>query len=196
MKKFLFLLFVISGCSPEAQKNTSIDQNWDTYLGDPGRSHFSPLSEITRENAAQLELAWSYDSGEPREGSSTMYTSPLVVNGVLYGLSPKLVAFALDAATGEELWRSDYVGPGAAQRGLMWWEDGGDRRVIYPAGSELIALNADTGQPIRSFGVNGRINLKPEDKEVPFFTSVPGVVLKTNSFWVSQQLRVQILRQV
>ena len=124
MKKFLFLLFVNSGCSPETQKNTSIDQNWDTYLGDPGRSHFSPLSEITRENVEELELAWTYDSGEMREGNSTMYTSPLVIDGVLYGLSPKLVAFALDAATGEELWRSNYVGPGAAQRGLMWWENG------------------------------------------------------------------------
>ena len=101
----------------------------------------------------QLALAWTYDSGEMREGNSTMYTSPLVIDGVLYGLSPKLVAFALDAATGEELWRSEYTGPGAAQRGLMWWEDGEDRRVIYPAGSELIALNADTGQPIRTLSL-------------------------------------------
>ena len=84
MRNFLILLFVVSGCSPEIEKNATTLGNWDTYLGDPGRSHFSPLSEITRENAAQLELAWSYDSGEPREGSSTMYTSPLVVNGVLY----------------------------------------------------------------------------------------------------------------
>ena len=74
----------------------------------------------------------------------------------------------------------------------MWWEDGGDRRVIYPAGSELIALNADTGQPIRSFGVNGRINLKPEDKGVPFFTSVPGS-FRRQTHSVSQQLS---LRQV
>ena len=65
----------------------------------------------------QLALAWTYDSGEMREGNSTMYTSPLIIDGILYGLSPKLVAFALDAATGEELWRSNYVGPGAAQRG-------------------------------------------------------------------------------
>ena len=178
MKKFILLLTLISGCSPDTEKQTSTNQNWDTYLGDPGRSHYSHLSEITRENVGQLALAWTYDSGEMREGNSTMYTSPLIIDGVLYGLSPKLVAFALDAATGEELWRSNYVGPGAAQRGLMWWENGSDRRVIYPAGSELIALNADTGQPIRTFGVNGRINLKPEDKEVPFFTSVPGIVFE------------------
>ncbi|MDG2249338.1 MAG: pyrroloquinoline quinone-dependent dehydrogenase, partial [Gammaproteobacteria bacterium] len=113
------IVTIVIGCSSESpQQNNALNENWDTYLGDPGRSHYSPLTEITRDNVSQLELAWSYDSGEIREGSSTMYTSPLIVDGVLYGLSPKLVAFALNAATGEELWRYDYGGPGASQRGL------------------------------------------------------------------------------
>ena len=54
--------------------------NWDTYLGDPGRSHYSALTQINRGNAAQLELAWRYDSGELREGNSSMYTSPLIID--------------------------------------------------------------------------------------------------------------------
>ena len=107
-----------------------------------------------------------------------MYTSPLIVDGILYGLSPKLIAFALNAATGEEIWRSDYDGPGAAQRGLMWWQEGDDRRIFYPAGRELIALHAETGKAVASFGRNGRVDLRPEDKEVPFFTSVPGIVFE------------------
>ena len=94
MKKFILILTLISSCSPDIEKQASTDQNWDTYLGDPGRSHYSNLSEFTAENVGQLALAWTYDSGEMREGNSTMYTSPLVIDGVLYGLSPKLVAFA------------------------------------------------------------------------------------------------------
>ena len=179
MKKIILLLFVISGCSSERPEQVvPLNGNWDTYMGDPGRSHYSHLSEINHDNVAQLELAWSYDSGELREGNSSMYTSPLIVDGVLYGLSPKLVAFALNAATGEEIWRSDYDGPGAAQRGLMWWQEGDDRRIFYPAGRELIALHAETGKAVASFGRNGRVDLRPEDKEVPFFTSVPGIVFE------------------
>lgn len=181
MQKILLLLIasIIVSCSSDSpQQNSALDEDWDTYLGDPGRSHYSPLTEITRNNVSQLELAWSYDSGEIREGSSTMYTSPLIVDGVLYGLSPKLVAFALNAATGEELWRYDYGGPGASQRGLMWWEENDDKRIIYSAGAQLIALDAGTGQPIASFGDNGSVNVRPEGKDAPFFTGVPGVVFQ------------------
>ena len=179
MKKIFLFVILITACSSESPQNsTDLNENWDTYLGDPGRSHYSPLTEITQENVSELELAWSYDSGELREGNSSMYTSPLIIDGVLYGLSPKLVAFALDAATGEELWRYDYDGPGAAQRGMMWWEENDDKRIIYPAGQQLISLDASTGDPIPSFGNNGRIDLRPVEKDGPFFTSVPGIVFQ------------------
>ena len=172
-------MILINACSiEEPEQSASINTNWDTYLGDPGRSHYSQLTQITRENVDQLELAWKYDSGELREGNSSMYTSPLIIDGILYGLSPRLHAFALNAATGEEIWRYELGGNGAAQRGLMWWQEGEDKRLIYPAGGELIMLNANTGEPIASFGENGRIDLRPEDIAAPFFTSVPGIVFE------------------
>lgn len=173
------LIAVTSACSSESPEESSTgNTDWSTYLGDPGRSHYSELTQITRENVDQLQQVWSYDSGELREGSSSMYTSPLVVDGILYGLSPKLVAFALNAATGEEIWRHDPGGNGAAQRGLMWWEDGNDRRLMYVAGRELIALNANNGEPLTSFADNGRLDLTPADKSGPLFTSVPGIVFE------------------
>ena len=175
----IFLLALLAGCSPSLENETSTsDSNWDTYLGDSARTHYSPLIQITRENVDQLELAWRYDSGEVRKGGSTMYTSPLIVDGVLYGLSPKLIAFALNAATGEEIWRFDPGGNGAPQRGLMWWEDANERRLIYASGRELIALDSGSGEPITSFGDNGRLDLRPSEDSGPFFTSVPGIVFE------------------
>ena len=87
-------LLVAGACVPVTPDDGNTD--WSVYLGDSGRQHYSPLDQITPENVDQLAVAWTYDSGEPR---GTMYTSPLVVDGVLYGLSPQLDALALDAAT-------------------------------------------------------------------------------------------------
>ncbi|MCH7817040.1 MAG: PQQ-binding-like beta-propeller repeat protein [Proteobacteria bacterium] len=174
-----FLLLLVTACSSESPvENQILLSNWDTYLGDSARTHYSELTQITKENVSQLELAWSYNSGELREGGSLMHTSPLIIDGILYGLSPRLVAFALNAATGEEIWRYESSESEATQRGLMWWKDGEDRRLLYAAGRKLIALNADTGQPITSFGDNGKLDLTPTGKSGPMFTSVPGVIFE------------------
>ena len=154
------------------------DVDWPVYLGDSGRRHYSELTQITRENVGDLEVAWTYDSGEPRAGGSTMYTSPLIVDGVLYGLSPRLIAFALNAATGEELWRHDPGRPGAAQRGLMWWEWDGWSRLFYTAGPILIALDPATGEAVDSFGTNGQIDLTPPRESGYLAMTVPGVVFE------------------
>jgi len=161
----ILLAFLISGCVQ--------DSNWSVYLGDSGRQHYSALDQINRDNVDQLEVAWIYNSGEP---SGTMYASPLVVDGVLYGLSPSLIAFAVNAATGEELWRSD-LDVNGAQRGLMWWEKGDDKRVFFTAGKELLSLNAADGRLVKSFGENGRVDLTPGGEKRGYLgVTVPGVV--------------------
>ena len=173
------VIVALHACMPTNNKDTLVlNTNWDTYLGDPARTHYSSLTQITPDNVNQLEVAWSYDSGGLRGSRSTMFTSPLIVDGVLYGLSPRLVAFALDAATGEELWRYSDGGGGAPQRGLMWWQNGEDKRVIYADGHLLVALNAETGEPVLSFGNNGYLDLRPTQDGGPFFSSVPGIVFE------------------
>ena len=154
------------------------DTDWPVYLGDAGRSHYSALDQIDRGNVRELEVAWTYDSGELRAGGSTMYTSPLVIDGVLYGLSPRLVAFAVDAATGEERWRHDPGVPGAAQRGLMWWDGNGGPRLFYTAGRILIALDPATGEPVEAFGDGGRLDLTPPGRSGPLTVTAPGVVFE------------------
>ena len=162
----------------EADPAAGQDVDWPVYLGDAGRSHYSALDQIDRGNVQDLEVAWTYDSGELREGGSTMYTSPLVVDGVLYGLSPRLVAFALDAATGAERWRHDPGLPGAAQRGLMWWDGDGGPRLFYTAGRILIALDPATGEPVEAFGDGGRLDLTPPGETGPLTVTAPGVVFE------------------
>ncbi len=147
-----------SGCAPEAP-----DVDWPHYLGDPGRSQYSELTEIDRANVAELRLAWRYDAGDLQPGVSIMDSSPLVVDGVLVGLSPTLAAFALNAATGEELWR--FRPDGAAncvQRGLLFWraraESDADR-LLFTVCAVLFALDPASGRLDDAFAGDGRLDL-------------------------------------
>ncbi|MGH7958860.1 MAG: PQQ-binding-like beta-propeller repeat protein, partial [Opitutaceae bacterium] len=136
--------------------------DWATYLGDKGRSLYSPLQQINRGNVAQLQVAWTYDTGEKAE----YQCNNLVVAGVLYTATPSRRVIALDAATGREIWKWDPAGErggggGRRQRGLVYWknESDGQDRLFTAVGNELFALDPRTGQLIRSFGDNGAIQL-------------------------------------
>ena len=110
---------------PEQPLPTAEDWEWQHYLGDAGRSHYSPLAQIHRANVHQLEIAWTYDTG-PLEGSlSQIQCNPIVVNGILYATTSRSQVFALDAETGRERWRFDPVAHGSAaqahNRGVVYW---------------------------------------------------------------------------
>ena len=140
------------------------DQDWPTYLGDPGRTHHSALAQIHRGNVHRLELAWSYDTGPLQGALSQIQCSPIVVDGVLYGTTPRAHPFALDAATGRELWRFDPVAHGSASqghnRGVVYWEGPEGGRILAASGHDLWALDATTGLPVASFGHAGRVDLR------------------------------------
>src|SRR5919107_4020601 len=75
-------------------------QNWPEYNGGPDRSHYSSLAEITADNIAQLEKAWEYSSGgaDTVKNQTQMQCNPIVIDGVLYGVSAGSQAFAVDAS--------------------------------------------------------------------------------------------------
>src|SRR5882757_1791422 len=119
------------------------DANWAAYLGDAGGTHYSTLTQITPANVAKLQPAWTFHAGgaDPKN-QSQIQCNPLVIDGVLYGTSPTLELFALDAATGRELWRfnaagSDGGGPAGVNRGLAWWHERNERRLMFSAGRFL-----------------------------------------------------------
>ena len=139
------------------------DTNWAEYNGDGARSHYSPLAQITADNVQQLTVAWTYASGgaDTVSNRSQMQCNPVIVNGVLFGVSAGTQAFALNAATGKELWRTSLTdNGGTTSRGVTYWADGDDQRILFGAGKWLYAFNARTGKPIDSFGQAGRIDLK------------------------------------
>ena len=147
--------WLLAGCAEELP-----DSDAAVYLGDAGGSHFSPLAQIHAGNVATLQSAWVHDTDEFGDGVSTMVTSPLVVDGTLYGLTPRLNAFALDAATGEVLWQFETDTPGGMQRGLSWWKGSAEARLFFAAGPWLIALDPRTGMPVSAFGDAGRLDLR------------------------------------
>ncbi|HEX4945989.1 MAG TPA: PQQ-binding-like beta-propeller repeat protein [Blastocatellia bacterium] len=159
---------------------------WPNYGGDPENTHYSSLKQINRDNVKQLEVAWTYDTGDASNGSE-MQCNPVIVNGVLYATSPKTRVFALDAATGKELWSFDpnaiENAPGRGRnRGVTYWDGNGAPRIYVGFRNWLYALDAKTGLPVKSFGVDGKVDLREglgrPAKDLSVGLTTPGVVYK------------------
>ncbi len=193
----ILLGVLVAACQP-ADPPVAEDAftDWPVYLGDKASSQYSPLQHINKDNVSRLALAWMYRTGDiwdPR--FSQIQTNPLIIQGVLYGLSPRLNLFALDAATGRELWRFDPAGVGTApadgslvqslgvSRGLSFWQEGNDRRLFLGVGPRLHAINADNGQLITGFGNQGVVDIREglgrEPSEMFVAITTPGVVYKS-----------------
>ncbi|MGH9407141.1 MAG: PQQ-binding-like beta-propeller repeat protein [Terriglobia bacterium] len=143
-----------------SRQSDQTGSSW-AYGGGRARDHFSPLSQINRTNVSRLRVAWTYGTGEKRSGSYGLETTPLIIKGVLYGLTPSQKVFALNAATGKLLWKFDSRIQGTQpSRGLAYWANGSDKRIFVGIMNFVYALNADTGKPILSFGGSGRIDLR------------------------------------
>ena len=155
------------------------ERGWPAYGGGPEQMRYSALDQINRGNVAQLQVAWTYDSAE--EGG--LQTQPIVVDGVLYALTPSHKAFALRAATGERLWTFDSgTKAQGGNRGVTYWSGGDDRRVFTAVEDYVYALDARTGVPVATFGENGRIDLRRDLGRDPARQSVrltsPGIVYR------------------
>jgi quinoprotein glucose dehydrogenase len=164
---------VASGTSGEERRD------WPAYGGAPENTHYSPLAQINRTNVKQLSVAWSFDTGE----TGGLQTSPIIVDGVLYGITPTQKVFALDAASGKLLWKFDSGIKGTQpDRGLAYWSSEKDKRVLVGVMNFLYALDAATGKPVAAFGKDGRIDLRGDLGRNPERQSValtsPGIVYK------------------
>src|SRR5437588_33419 len=173
----LSLLLVPSLAGAQAK---SVD--WLVYGGGTDHTHYSTIDQITPANVSKLQVAWTYATHDEFSGSE-MQANPIVVDGVLYATTPKLRVFALDAATGREIWSFDpSMGEGGTRRfrhrGVTVYED----RVLFTYRHELWALDKRTGKPIDSFGEHGRVDLRVglgrPVEGVSVSASPPGVIFE------------------
>jgi quinoprotein glucose dehydrogenase len=169
------LALIGASLSVSGQSGT-VRGEWPTYGGDLGHTRYAALDQIDAGNFNQLEVAWRLktDFLGPRP-EYLFEATPLMIDGVLYSTAgSRRAVVALDAATGEMRWmHSEQEGPrGQAAprqlsgRGLAYWTDGRERRILYVTpGYQLVALDAATGALATGFGTRGIVDLKQDDDQ-------------------------------
>ena len=180
------LLAALGSSDVAAQKGASGGQ-WPTYGGDHGSTKYAPLDQITRDNVKQLQVAWRWDSpdnavvknnrGKLAAFPAAFKATPIMVDGILYIKSSMSQAAAIDAATGKALWTFDPeawrrerpANTGYNSRGVAYWTDGKISRIFLPTGDAYLwSIDAKTGRPVDSFGLNGAVDaLKGIRRQVP-----------------------------
>jgi quinoprotein glucose dehydrogenase len=166
----------LAAALPLSAQTGAAGGEWRTYGGDLGNTRYSALDQINASNFNQLRLAWRFrtDNFGP-EPEYKFEATPLMANGVLYTTAgSRRAVVALDAATGEVLWthaehegdRGEAAPRRLSGHGVAYWTDGKQARILYVTpGYRLIALDAQTGIPAPSFGVDGVVDLRLNDDQ-------------------------------
>lgn len=200
MKRSLIAVLVFSACvakssySQEQQTtaNKSSTENWIAIGGDRGAIRHSRLDQINRGNVDQLKLAWEFKTGDLAAGRARiMECTPLMIDGLVYITTGQLSVIALDATSGEQIWRFDPfaaepreypLASGGVNRGVAYYADNTKRRILFgSAEGKLYSLHAITGELDESFGTGGIVDLRSEldvgISHLPYGpTSAPAIV--------------------
>lgn len=161
--------------------------DWAIYRGDKKSNQYAELAQINAANVHRLAPVWEYHTGDPNGPS--MYSNPIIVEGLMYFTTPRLDAIALDARTGKEVWRfvsSDHEPDKklfrGRSRGVTFWEGEGGKRIFHFVNNRVYALDARTGAIIPSFGKEGfidlRYNLGIDSTKASIEVTTPGIVYK------------------
>jgi quinoprotein glucose dehydrogenase len=163
------------------------ERSWSIYKADSESTSYSPLNQINKENVASLTLAWTFSLKDMKEGTraGSSECNPIIVDGVMFITSAKHWVYAVDAASGKQIWAFDpFSGAegGGVSRGVTYWESGDDKRILVTGGDVLFALDARTGKPVPTFGNDGRVSMNVGLRDAPETISViptsPGIVFQ------------------
>jgi len=175
-------LAALAACALALNLNTAAADpapaTWSAYGGAPGGGQYSPLRRIDAGNVATLQPLWTFRTGElgdgvPRREKLTFEANAIVAEGRLYLITALNTVYALDPASGRELWRYDAKVEKnrfseLAARGVSSWIDtqaapgaACRHRILFGTlDARLIALDGATGRPCDGFGLHGAVNLR------------------------------------
>lgn len=185
-----------ASADPAWLAHTRKGEEWPVYGATNAATKYSPLGQIDAGNVARLEIAWEWTSPDsailaanPDLKPGEFQATPIMVDGTLFVSTAMSQVAAIDPTTGRTLWvfdpgswRRGYpTSKGFQHRGLAYWRDGADRRVLIATGdNRLIALDAGTGRPVRAFGRDGEVDLCAIGLQRPL-TGVPSGLVGVTS---------------
>lgn len=186
---YILTCILLVACTKTDEKYS----RWEVTGGTREGIRYSSLTQIDTANVQQLQVAWTYHTGDADTvNHSQIQCNPIVIEDILYGTTPQLRLIALHAATGKLKWVFDPRQPASQNRvldfilnnnrGVTYWTDGKDATIFYVAGFRLYAVQAATGKLNERFGAGGIVDLHEglgEDAQDLFITATsPGIIYK------------------
>ena len=169
---FLMTVTALLAATAAFAQQGALDGEWRSFGADLGSTKYSSLDQISADNVGQLEIAWrrpivdpAYLEMDPNLRFSNVSTAaPLIVGDTGYVPNAVGLVEAFDVTTGETRWvQTPYGGAddvrGAGTRGVAYWSDGDEARIISQRGEYMYALDPDTGELFPDFGNGGRVHL-------------------------------------
>jgi quinoprotein glucose dehydrogenase len=192
----LFGLLAVSCDKPRTEQksptNAQLDKydnyvDWAIYRGDKKSNQYSELAQINAANVHKLKPVWEYHTGDPNGPS--MYSNPIIIEGLMYFTTPRLDAVAINAVTGKEVWKfesAQYTKDKkifrGRSRGVTYWEGAEGKRIFHFVNDKVYALDAKSGALIKSFGNGGYLDLRQDLGIDPATASIevttPGIVYR------------------
>ncbi len=150
--QFLFIVSLFLSCRNE-------NSGWRSYRGTPDAMQYSSLDQVDTFNVHLLTPAWTFHTYDTIT-HGTIECNPIIIGERIYLTSPSLILFALNASTGQEIWRFKPPVMGGINRGITFWNDQKLEYIFFSAGQYIFALNAHNGNIINTFGNGGKIDLR------------------------------------
>jgi glucose dehydrogenase len=174
MRTTNLLLLVLLGFAPGVTAQEPA-REWRYFGGDKAFTRYAPFDQIDRHNVDQLEIVWRRPAADPEllrafpdlQPNAYLKSTPVIIEGVLYAPNAFGLLDAFDPATGETVWRqppfvaTEEEVAGRSTRGVAYWSDGTDQRLLLVRGEHLYALDPATGRRMPGFGLSdqGRADL-------------------------------------
>lgn len=168
-----------------AERPADRNRTWSVYKADNEGTSYSVLDQVNLDNVNQLQVAWTHRFSDAPQGSrgGSSESNPIIIDGVMYTMSARHRVYALNATTGEQIWSFDPFNGGAGGgvgRGVTYYEDGADKRIIFTGGDQLFSLNAANGQLKSSFGNGGKVSMnigmRGEPDKISVIPTTPGTI--------------------